>query len=186
MQEKSISVPILKQYLKECLKEELIKDIVHLVSKFDSAKDYYHVKINPKNEASILKKYKQIIEEEKDFKIIKTGEFDLSDAQYIKINEVVSSNSKGITDEDGDTSDWIELYNTSSTVAVNMYNLIIADSGSQWAFPNVIIQPNQYLLVWADSIGSAPFCPGLKDSIESLPLPIKYRTLRVLPRRGRA
>ena len=72
------------------------------------------------------------------------------DAQYITINEVVTSNSDGIVDEDNESGDWIELYNTSSTVAVNMEGLFIGDSGSQWTFPAVTMQPNTYLLVWAD------------------------------------
>jgi hypothetical protein len=72
-------------------------------------------------------------------------------AQYININEVVTSNQTGIVDEDGDRGDWIELYNTSSTVAVNMIGLQIGDSGAKWVFPAVTIQPNSYLLVWADS-----------------------------------
>jgi len=73
-----------------------------------------------------------------------------ADLKYIVINEIVSSNSKGIVDEDGDSGDWIELYNTSSTVTVNMSGARLANS-VQWVFPSITIAPQSYLLVWADS-----------------------------------
>jgi hypothetical protein len=72
-------------------------------------------------------------------------------AQNIAINEVVGSNNTLITDEDGDYEDFIELYNY-DTVAINLENFGITDDDSdpfQWVFPNVILQPNEYLLVWA-------------------------------------
>ncbi|MBD3295940.1 MAG: S8 family serine peptidase, partial [Candidatus Omnitrophica bacterium] len=75
------------------------------------------------------------------------------DAQYIVVNEVVSSNGDTLYDYQGDTGDWIELYNTSPSVSVNMKNLVIGDSGNKWKFPdndNLIIPPDGYLIVWAD------------------------------------
>ena len=35
--------------------------------------------------------------------------------QTIQLNEIVSSNGENLFDEDGDTPDWIELYNYGST-----------------------------------------------------------------------
>jgi len=43
----------------------------------------------------------------------------LSNAQEIAINEVMSSNFSTIEDQDGDPSDWIEIYNYGST-SVNL------------------------------------------------------------------
>ena len=66
------------------------------------------------------------------------------------INEVVSSNSIYI-DEDGDTPDWIELYNYGSQ-DVNLENWSISDDLndlSKWHFPNVTIPANDYLMLWA-------------------------------------
>ena len=71
-------------------------------------------------------------------------------AQSVRINEAVSSNSLYI-DEDGDTPDWIELYNYGSQ-NVNLENWTISDDEddlSKWSFPNVSIPPNDYLLLWA-------------------------------------
>ncbi len=74
----------------------------------------------------------------------------LSNAQNIRINEVVSSNSVYF-DEDGDTPDWIELYNY-GTQDINLENWSISDDLndlSKWNFPNVTIPANDYLLLWA-------------------------------------
>ena len=42
-------------------------------------------------------------------------------SQTIQINEVVSSNQNTFYDEDGDTPDWIELYNPSPN-SISIYN----------------------------------------------------------------
>ena len=71
-------------------------------------------------------------------------------AQSVRINEVVTSNSLYI-DEDGDTPDWIELYNYGSQ-NVNLESWTISDDVndlSKWSFPNVTIPANNYLLLWA-------------------------------------
>ncbi|MFH1009287.1 MAG: CotH kinase family protein [Candidatus Latescibacterota bacterium] len=69
----------------------------------------------------------------------------------VMINELVASNTKGITDEDGDYEDWIELYNAgTSTVDLNGYGL--SDEASlenKWIFPGVPIEPQGFLLVYA-------------------------------------
>ena len=73
-------------------------------------------------------------------------------AQTIRINEVSSSNSLYI-DEDGDTPDWIELYNFGSqTISLNNWTLSddIQDLG-KWAFPNLSLTPESYILLWASS-----------------------------------
>jgi hypothetical protein len=69
------------------------------------------------------------------------------------INEVMSSNSSTIADEHGDFDDWIELYNYGSA-PINLSGLYLSDNNSsplKWALPNMIIQPGDFMLVWADS-----------------------------------
>ncbi|MFA7325648.1 MAG: lamin tail domain-containing protein [Candidatus Kapaibacterium sp.] len=69
----------------------------------------------------------------------------------IRINEVCSSNSESLYDEDSDTPDWIELYNYSDQ-PVNLSTWKISDqpdSELAWQFPDTIINPNEYLLVYA-------------------------------------
>lgn len=72
-------------------------------------------------------------------------------AAGLVINEVQSANSKTFADEDGDHSDWIEIYNAGTT-AVNLNGYGLSDTTStplKWTFPSVTIQPGAYLLVFA-------------------------------------
>lgn len=74
-----------------------------------------------------------------------------SDASFITINEVSPDweNALLFHDEDGSAQDWIELYNTSPTVSVNLEGCKIADSSNTWIFPHVSIGPSQYLIIFA-------------------------------------
>jgi hypothetical protein len=69
----------------------------------------------------------------------------------VVINEIVSSNSGGITDEDGESSDWIELYNSGSE-AVNLAGYGISDNAEdpfKWEMPEDILEPGSYYLIFA-------------------------------------
>ena len=73
-------------------------------------------------------------------------------SQEIQINEVVSSNSVYL-DEDGDSPDWIEIYNYGNS-SLSLENWRLSDDENlldKWFFPNISIEPNNYLLVWASS-----------------------------------
>ncbi len=73
-------------------------------------------------------------------------------AESIAINEIVASNASGLADEDGDTEDWIELYNY-GTEAVSLEDWGLSDDYDnpfRWVFPaGVVIEPGAFLLVWA-------------------------------------
>lgn len=64
MAKNDLNLTALKQYLKSCSKEELISDIAELFKRFEPVKDYYQVKLSPEEETPVVKKYKQIIENE--------------------------------------------------------------------------------------------------------------------------
>jgi hypothetical protein len=70
----------------------------------------------------------------------------------VMINEFLASNGgKTYRDEDGDSSDWIELYST-ETVAVNLNGWFLTDDPAQltkWRFPAYAMQPGEYLVVFA-------------------------------------
>ncbi|MCB0210570.1 MAG: lamin tail domain-containing protein [Anaerolineae bacterium] len=69
----------------------------------------------------------------------------------IVINEFVASNGLGLVDEDGDSSDWIELYNR-GTQPVNLSGWSLTDDPTlpeKWVFPDVTLAANDYLLVFA-------------------------------------
>lgn len=69
------------------------------------------------------------------------------------INEFLAANNFGQTDENGKHEDWIELYNTTSTV-LNLSGLYLSDDYSnptKYTIPNnTIIQANGFLTIWAD------------------------------------
>ncbi|MCC5916361.1 MAG: CotH kinase family protein [Cryomorphaceae bacterium] len=83
-------------------------------------------------------------------------------AQSIAINEVMASNGSDTTDEDGHNEDWIELYNYgTSSINLNGYGLS-DDYGDvfKWILPQVILDPNEYLLIFAS--GKNRNIPGLE------------------------
>jgi len=75
----------------------------------------------------------------------------------IVINEFMASNSSSVMDEAGEYDDWVELYNnTSSAVDISGFHLSdnFANTG-KWEIPaGTIIQPNGYVIIWADENGS--------------------------------
>ncbi len=67
------------------------------------------------------------------------------------INEFVAVNRTGLTDQDGDYSDWIEIYNRSDQ-AVNLSGWSLTDDPNQpekWSFPNMTLASQAYLVVFA-------------------------------------
>ena len=73
--------------------------------------------------------------------------------QSIQINEVVSSNGDSFYDEDGDTPDWIEIYNSSDEL-INLSGYGITDDVndlSKWTFPSYDLAANDFLVVFASN-----------------------------------
>ena len=82
----------------------------------------------------------------------------ICNGQTIMINEVMASNSSIIADEDGDYSDWLELYNESKQ-NINLSDYYITDNKyepNKWRLPNIQLNPNDHLII---------FCSG-KDRLE--------------------
>ena len=75
----------------------------------------------------------------------------------VVINEVLASNSKYLTDPQGQYDDWIELHNRGRE-AINLAGLYLTDDPAmpaKWQFPTnnptlTTIAPQGYLIVWAD------------------------------------
>lgn len=95
---------------------------------------------------------------------------ELLPAQNIVINEILTSNGNSITDEDGSHEDWIELYNTGAN-PVNLLGYGLTDDSLllfKWTFPNITLNPGQYLLVWASDknrvIAGSPLHTNFKIS----------------------
>jgi len=71
--------------------------------------------------------------------------------ETVVINEFMAANDNTLTDEDGEYSDWIELYNTSD-FDVDLGGWFLTDRVTdllRWQFPAVTIRSDDYLLVFA-------------------------------------
>ena len=70
----------------------------------------------------------------------------------IRITEIASANVSGQRDENGNYSDWIELYNAGSA-AVSLEGWYLSDKAekpSRWKFPaGTVLGPGETLVVWA-------------------------------------
>ncbi|HZO85866.1 MAG TPA: CotH kinase family protein, partial [Verrucomicrobiae bacterium] len=71
------------------------------------------------------------------------------------ISEFMAQNDNGISDEDGDRQDWIEIFNPGAVDSslAGWYLTDVAGS-NKWRFPshiNMTLGPNQYLRVWASN-----------------------------------
>ncbi|MCA9216959.1 MAG: lamin tail domain-containing protein [Planctomycetales bacterium] len=67
------------------------------------------------------------------------------------VTELAANGQAALIDEDGDRSDWIELYNNGDEPADLTGWYLTDDSAnlSRWQFPNVRLRPQEYLLVYA-------------------------------------
>ncbi|HVR73705.1 MAG TPA: chitobiase/beta-hexosaminidase C-terminal domain-containing protein, partial [Planctomycetota bacterium] len=71
------------------------------------------------------------------------------EAQVV-INEVLASNSSTRLDDDGDSSDWVELHNVGPE-AVDLKDYSLSDDRfepQKWMFPSTSLGPGAYLIVW--------------------------------------
>ncbi|MDZ7346615.1 MAG: CotH kinase family protein, partial [candidate division KSB1 bacterium] len=69
----------------------------------------------------------------------------------IVLNECQSKNTRTVADEDGQFSDWIELFN-SSAQAVDLSGWGLSDNPAKpfkWVFPSLVIRPQEHLLLFA-------------------------------------
>ena len=78
--------------------------------------------------------------------------FNVLHSQNIVINELITSNSNVITDDDGSYEDWVELYNAGTeSVSLLGYGLSDGSNPYKWVFPDYSIQPGEHLLVWCSN-----------------------------------
>jgi len=74
----------------------------------------------------------------------------LASAQAV-ISEFLADNRSGLTDSDGDESDWIEIRNTSAS-ALNLAGWRLTDLPedlSRWVFPSISVPAGGYVVVFA-------------------------------------
>ena len=76
----------------------------------------------------------------------------------LRISEFLADNANTIADEDGQNSDWIELWN-SSNATINLSGYYLTDNAAipnQWALPAWTLGPNKYLIVFASGKDRRP------------------------------
>jgi CotH protein/Big-like domain-containing protein/chitobiase/beta-hexosaminidase-like protein/lamin tail-like protein len=84
------------------------------------------------------------------------------------ISEFMAQNNATLADEDGAYSDWIEIYNP-TTSTVNLAGWYLANSAAnpmKWQFPSTNLGPNRFLIVFASNknraIAGAPLHTNFK------------------------
>jgi hypothetical protein len=68
----------------------------------------------------------------------------------VVLNELLASNRTTNTDEDGDSSDWVEIYNAGAA-PVDLRGWGLSDEARllhRWVFPPLVLEPGSYVLVW--------------------------------------
>ena len=65
----------------------------------------------------------------------------------VYISEIVTKNVSGLSDEDGEISNWVELHNRGEN-EVSLLNWELIYNNTNWTFPDVIITPNQYMVIF--------------------------------------
>jgi len=83
--------------------------------------------------------------------VIVFGYFNSASAQDLIISELMAVNNGTIEDEDGNTPDWIELFNAGDS-AQNLSGYFLSDDPlvpEKWRFPSVSIAPGGFLLIFA-------------------------------------
>lgn len=85
------------------------------------------------------------------FGVLFIFQFHPGSSQNIVINEFMADNESNIIDEDGDYTDWLELYNPGpNKINLNGYHLSDdKDEPEKWTFPNVEIESNEFLIIFA-------------------------------------
>ncbi|MDP6527236.1 MAG: lamin tail domain-containing protein, partial [Kiritimatiellia bacterium] len=74
-------------------------------------------------------------------------------ADSLVINEFLAVNNSILADENGDFSDWIEIYN-GSTNTVDLDGWFLTDNADnldKWRIPNVSLSTGEYLVVFASN-----------------------------------
>jgi hypothetical protein len=78
----------------------------------------------------------------------------------VLINEFLADNQNANPDPTGEFDDWLELYNPTSQPVLLTGKYLSDDPANlkKWRFtaPNLILQPNNYLIIWCDEQASQP------------------------------
>lgn len=87
--------------------------------------------------------------------------FSLRSEASVLVSEILTSNTLGLKDEDGQTSEWIELFNAGTNTQSLLGWSLTDDPGhtARWTFPSTNLPAGSYLVVFASGKNRA--LPGL-------------------------
>ena len=77
--------------------------------------------------------------------------FSTPSAAQVRITEFMASNTHTLLDEDRDSSDWIEIQNSSSN-SVSLLNWVLTDSAGnpgKWRFPSTNLPAKSFMIIFA-------------------------------------
>src|SRR5205085_4844716 len=80
----------------------------------------------------------------------------------VVISEILAANVTGLKDETGAIQDWIELQNRGAK-PVSLLGWSLTDdprNPGQWVFPDVVLDPGQFLVVFASGLDRRPAGPN--------------------------
>ncbi len=69
------------------------------------------------------------------------------------VNEFMAMNNSVVSDETGSFADWVEIFNY-GVETVSLSGMFLTDDLNQtmrWAFPDTVIGPGEFLIVWCDN-----------------------------------
>jgi len=98
----------------------------------------------------------------------------------LRLNEILASNRAGRLDDEGQTSDWIEIHNPgASPMRLGGYRLTNDPNvPDKWAFPNNRIPAGGYHLVWMSGLDRVSLAPqALRTSAAMIP----FETILIKP-----
>ncbi len=119
---------------------------IYTPNQFEDAMDY-NVPIGPGRFAPALATF---VENRHDYLTFLLGSWEPVDE--LILNEIMAGNDSTISDTDGEYDDWIEITNT-GTESINLSEYYLTDDMAfpyKFAFPDTVIQPGEYMLIWAD------------------------------------
>ncbi len=100
------------------------------------------------------------------FFLLTAGQLSASSAGVVPsgliITEFIAANGNGLVDEDGDYSDWIEIYNRSNA-PINLTGWALTNNPNQpqqWRFPDMTLENDDYLVVFASGKNRNTLGPG--------------------------
>lgn len=85
------------------------------------------------------------------------GQANAESSRTVRINEIMAKNLSGLQGQDGQPVDWVELYNASEQ-PVSLKGAGLSNKAGDayvWVFPEYILAPGEYLVVYADGLDCA-------------------------------